>query len=151
MKTKPIGEKKLTLKKLTEVHNSIPVDCKHDGINFDSRCKECQSTSKPNEWEERASIYFKDKPIVWDNHAGGWFLKKEDVFDFIRIELSQAILSAEENLLREIMEEMPKEKDIIYANGDLRQLANYHEEIGFNTCHDQVNTLLERKLSTVKK
>ena len=48
------------------------------------------------------------------------------------------------DLLREIIEEMPKRKKV-------SETGDYNPDDGFNDCHDQVNTLLERKLSTVKK
>lgn len=70
--------------------------------------------------------------------------------------ISQTILSAENNLLREIMEEMPKPMDYLerVADGQWTEerKANYNQrKDGFNSCHDQVNTILESKLSTVKK
>lgn len=66
------------------------------------------------------------------------------------------------DLLREIMEEMPKKKNTsVVAQAELVQRPEWNKKYnlmelrylvkGFNTCHDQVNTILERKLSTVKK
>ena len=49
-------------------------------------------------------------------------------------------------ILIAIDEAMPKEETIVYANGDLRKLATYHEKIGFNTCLDIVHNLLQGKV-----
>lgn len=103
--------------------------------------------TKPNGWEDKLDELQKRMDEYTNGSCPMCGIKPKEIKNLI----SQAILSAKENLLREIMEEMPKEKDIVYANGDLRELANYHEKIGFNNHHDQVNTILERKLSTVKK
>lgn len=56
-----------------------------------------------------------------------------------------------EHILREIMEEMPKERVMDIENTDTLLESEYHRNGGWNDYLDQVNTLLESKLSTVKK
>lgn len=91
------------------------------------RCGECEVASE----KQGKEVFCVN--CQWD---------KEQLCD----KFSQAILSAEENLLREIMEEMPKKKVQAIKHGLIEAKID-----GFNDCHDQVNTLLESKLSTVKK
>jgi hypothetical protein len=39
---------------------------------------------------------------------------------------------------------IPEEKELIYANGDLRELARYHERIGFNSCREEIKNNINK-------
>lgn len=73
-------------------------------------------------------------------------------------EIEKVKAQTRNDLLRELLEEMPKEKimggnqyDKVGRHLSCGQSYEICQCKGFNQAIDQVNTLLERKLSTVKK
>ena len=47
-----------------------------------------------------------------------------------------------DSILSLLRKALPKKKTIIYANGDLREITTYHENIGFNQALSDINRLL---------
>ena len=100
--------------------------------------------TNPNGWEEKIVDCFGGEK--WN--ASVILMEFPEVLDNLNNLLHQAILSAEENLLKEIMEEMQKQEIVMTVNRiglDGKRTENKLVSL------DQVNTMLERKLSTVKK
>lgn len=107
--------------------------------------------------EEFEGVFYKNTGVIRLNDQQ----LRDDVWKWFEDRTSQT----RNDLLRELMEEMPKKSPFISQLCQNRNLNDYcgtceqawedcscpARNTGFNDCHDQVNTILESKLSTVKK
>lgn len=117
---------------------------------FESRLKKAiKDTNSLNrdQWKEEINdLWIEKSEVVSSNGVAFSALKYKDFMEILDSELEKVRQETRKEAFEEIMEEMPKKK----VQAIKHRLIEINID-GFNDCHDQVNTLLESKLSTVKK
>lgn len=105
---------------------------------IDGKCGKCGATKVNREWGE---VFFEQMKTVRGLSASQ-YMKVRDIFEEI---IPKVKSQTRNDLLREIMEEMPKPMKMKPAE-ETGSHAGWGMVTGFNDCHDQVNTILERKM-----
>jgi hypothetical protein len=84
---------------------------------------------QPKDWQER----FEDKfCVMLERYISDYPTKQgEEMIDEVYSFITYAIKDAIEAERARIESLIPENETVVYANGDLRELADYHEKLGF--------------------